>query len=69
MANGTQRTSYNYSIPGAYKPTFTSPRWTTLYMHLGKLDHDLNQRPSPGNHRLITEIILFYGRKIQVSEL
>ena len=36
---------------------------------MGKLDHDLTVLPSPGNHWLIRDIILFYGRTIQVSEL
>ena len=38
-------------------------------MSLGKFDHDLFVLPSPGNHGFDREIIPFYGRKIQISEL
>ena len=39
-----------------------------FHSHLGKWNHELTSRAKPGNYRL-WEIIPFYGRTIQVSEL
>ena len=38
-------------------------------IHLGKFHHDLTVRPNPGIMFFYREIIPFFGRTIQVSEL
>ena len=45
------------------------PDILSVYTCLGKFDHDLTVLPSPGIMVYFGEIIPFYGRKIQVSEI
>ena len=44
-----------------YKPTYIT--------YLGKFDHNLTALPNPGIMVKVREIIPFYGRKIQVTEI
>jgi hypothetical protein len=44
-----------------YKPTYIT--------YLGKFDHNLTALPNPGIMVKVREIVPFYGRKIQVTEI